>query len=339
MGKRILRGVFYGFGVIFLILDSATAIKAAQDGLTLCLSSVIPSIFPFLVLLGVLMPMLCGATPRILRPLARLLHIPQGSEGIFLTGIIGGYPTGAQSVYQAWKQGQLRKDDARRMLAFCSNAGPSFLFGILGTKFTEYWMLWVLWGIHILSAITVAVILPGGCRKQSNISPAPAVTLSKSLKNAVATMGSICGWVVLFRILIAFLDRWFLWLLPPNVQIAIYGILELANGCCSADLIINDGIRFIVCSGMLAFGGLCVTMQTISVTAELGPGQYIPGKFLQALISIILSIAIQYLLFPAAQKVAISPYFLAIIGIIVGILPFILLKMKNRGSIPSAIGV
>ena len=200
-------------------------------------------------------------------------------------------------------------------------------------------MIWGLWGIHILSAIIVAIILPGGSRNQSSISPAPAVTLSKSLKNAVTTMGSICGWVVLFRILIAFLDRWFLWLLPSNMQIAVYGILELANGCCSADLIIGEGMRFILCSGMLAFGGLCVTMQTISVAAELGLGQYIPGKFTQALISMILSIAVQKLLFPVGVQAAISPYFLVICGIFAVILPIILLKTKNRGSIPHAIGV
>lgn len=339
MGKRIIQGTLCGLGILFLILDSATALKGAQDGLTLCISSIIPSIFPFLVLLGMLTPVLCGTTPRFLRPLARLLRIPQGSEGIFLTGIIGGYPTGAQSVYGAWKRGQLSKSDAQRMLAFCSNAGPSFLFGILGAKFSESWMLWVLWGIHILSAIIVAIILPGENRNQSSISPTRAVTLSKSLKNAVATMGSICGWVVLFRILIAFLDRWFLWLLPSNMQIAVYGILELANGCCSADLIIGEGMRFILCSGMLAFGGLCVTMQTVSVTAELGLGQYIPGKFTQALISMILSIAVQKLLFPAGDQAAISPYFLVICGIIAVILPIILRKMKNRGSIPQAIGV
>lgn len=339
MCKRNLRGTLCGLGVICLILDSATALKGARDGLALCLGSVIPSIFPFLVLLGVLTPMLCGSLPRFLRPLAKLLRIPKGSEGIFLAGMIGGYPTGAQSVYHAWKRGQLSKTDAQRMLAFCSNAGPSFLFGILGSKFPEYRILWALWGIHILSAVIVALIMPGGSRKQSRLSTAPPVTLSKSLKNAVVTMGYICGWVVLFRILIAFLDRWILWLLPVNMRIAVYGILELANGCCSANLIIGDGMRFVLCSGMLAFGGLCVTMQTISVTVELGLGQYIPGKLAQALISMILSIAVQYLLFPSADQVAISPNFLTIIAVFALILPIILLKMKNRGSIPSSVGV
>lgn len=339
MGKRILPGVFGGLGILLLILDSKTALSGAKDGIELCLTSVIPSIFPFLVLSGMLTPAICGANLPFLRPLSRALHIPPGSEGIFLTGIVGGYPTGAQSVHQAWKSGQLSKEDAQRMLAFCSNAGPSFLFGILGAKFSKIWILWLLWGIHILSAVAVAVIFPGKSCNCNRLFPTTPVTLTQSLKKAVATMGCICGWVVLFRILIAFLNRWFLWLLPVNMQIAVYGILELANGCCSAELISSEGLRFILCSGMLAFGGICVVMQTASVTGELGLGKYVQGKFLQAMIGILLSMIAQYFLFSPAEKVAISPILLAIILFSVPVFAIILRKSKNRGSIPSLIGV
>ena len=149
MGRRILRGSLAGIGILLLILDSRTALTGAKEAIDLCISSVIPSIFPFLVLSGILTPAICGLNVPILRPLSRILGIPAGSEGIFLTGILGGYPTGAQAVHQAWQRGQLNKEDAQRMLAFCSNSGPSFLFGILGAKFPVFWMLWALWGIHI----------------------------------------------------------------------------------------------------------------------------------------------------------------------------------------------
>ena len=298
MGKRIVPGVFGGLGILLLILDSKIALTGARDGIELCLASVIPSIFPFLVLSGMLTPAFCGTKLPFLRPLSAILGIPTGAEGIFLTGIVGGYPTGAQCVHQAWKSGALNKEDAQRMLAFCSNAGPSFLFGILSTKFSEGWILWLLWGIHILSAVAVAMIFPGKSHNSHGLSPAAPVSLTQSLKKAVATMGCICGWVVLIRILIAFLDRWFLWLLPVNIQIAVYGFLELANGCCSADLIFPVGLRFILCSGMLAFGGICVVMQTASVTGKLGFGKYLQGKTLQAVVSILLSTVIQLFLFP-----------------------------------------
>lgn len=339
MGKRIFGGSLAALGILLLILDSRTALDGAQDAIELCLSSVIPSIFPFLVLSGILTPAICGMNAPFFRALSRILGIPAGSEGIFLTGFLGGYPTGAQAVHQAWQRGQLNKEDAQRMLAFCSNAGPSFLFGILGTKFSDHWMLWALWSIHIFSAIVVAIILPRRKDAVRKILPTSPVTLTQSLKKAVATMGCICGWVILFRVMLAFMDRWLLWLLPVEARVGIYGFLELANGCCSGDLISSDGMRFIIISGMLAFGGICVAMQTASVTGQLGMGYYLPGKILQTCVSIFLSIIVQRFLFPASEKVALSPVILAIFPVLICLFAYIPRKSKKRGSIPSPVGV
>lgn len=339
MDKRILRGSLAALGIFLLILDSLTALKGAHEAIEMCLSSVIPSIFPFLVLSGILTPAISGMNLRLSRSLSRILGIPSGSEGIFLTGILAGYPTGAQAVHHAWEQGQLSKEDAHRMLAFCSNAGPSFLFGVLSAKFSDSWMLWVLWGVHILSAIAVAIILPRRENTSHHVSSASTVTLTQSLKKAVITMGYICGWVVLFRIMLAFLDRWFLWVLPVDVRVGIYGLLELANGCCSAHLVTSAGMRFILSSGMLAFGGICVAMQTTSVTGQLGLGRYLPGKILQTCISILLSMVTQGILFPASEKVVVSPVLLLFILILILFFAYIPRKNKNRGSIQSAISV
>ena len=297
MIKRIMPGIFAGFGVLLLILDSRTALLGAQTGIELCIYSVIPSIFPFVVLTGVLTPAICGGKSRLLRPIGKLLGIPPGSEGLFLTGILGGYPTGALAVYQAWQKGQLSKKDSQRMLAFCSNAGPAFLFGILGSKFAETWVLWLLWCIHILSAVLVGILLPGRSDEEQFSSPVPAPTLSDSLKRSVVTMGYICGWIVLFRVILAFCDCWFLWLLPKFAQVAFYGFLELANGCTALDSIPSIGLRFVLCSAMLAFGGICVTMQTASVTGKLGLGRYLSGKVMQGLFSIFLSYLVQWICF------------------------------------------
>jgi hypothetical protein len=339
MKKRILTAIFAGFGILMLILDSRTAISGAQNGIELCFYSVIPSLFPFIVLTSILCPVIGGGNSHLLRPLGRLLGIPNGSEGLFLTGILGGYPTGALAVHQAWRNGQLRKEDARRMLAFCSNAGPAFLFGILETKFPQIWMLWVLWGIHILSALLVGMILPGRNYAPNSVSSLSPPTLTQAVKSGVVTMGFICGWIVLFRVILAFCDSWFLWLLPQSVQVSFYSLLELANGCCALNRVASVGARFVLCSTMLAFGGICVLMQTASVTGKLGLGLYLPGKILQALFSLLLSYLIQLVCFAKADQVEIPPVILIIGAIFVTFLAIIHRKRKIRGSIPQLFGV
>lgn len=296
MHKKICSGGLAAFGFLLLILDAKTAIMGATEGITLCLYSVIPSIFPFLILSALLTSALTGTKSRLLHPIGKKLGMPKGSEGIFLTGLLGGYPTGAQAVGQAYKHGSIGKENAERMLAFCSNAGPSFLFGIVGAQFAQWWIPWALWCIHILSAFTVGLLTPKCTSGKDAQFPSKTVSVPQAVRHGVYTMGYICGWVVLFRVILAFLDRWLLWLFPLPLQVCVHGILELANGCCGLETIENVALRFLTASAMLAFGGICVTMQTATVVGDLKIGWYIYGKIQQMLISIALAAGTAYLL-------------------------------------------
>lgn len=339
MKKKFGQLIAVFTALIMLILDSETAITGARDGIQVCLYSVVPSIFPFLIFSGILIPALSSLRLPILRPLGKLLGIPEGAETVFLAGLLGGYPTGAQIVAKMWEGGKLKEHDARRMLGFCSNAGPSFLFGILGLKFAERRILWALWIIHILSAVIAGILLPGRSKSKISAAPLPHISVTDVMKSSVQTMGFICGWVVLFRTVLAFMDRWLLWLVPASIRISIYGILELANGCCSADHIASTGLRFVLCSGMLAFGGICVGMQTASVTGKLGLGQYPLGKLLQTAIAVAEASILQYF-FISQEQCAPIPVFLLILPAFIPILyAFLSTKMKNRGRNPVEIGV
>lgn len=339
MAQRICRGSFAALGILLLILDTRTALAGARDGIELCIYSVVPSLFLFLVLSGILTSTILGAKLKILYPLGRLVGIPQGTEGIFLTGLLGGYPVGAQSVHHAWEQKQLNTETARRMLAFCSNAGPSFLFGILSMQFSNPRSLWALWGIHVLSAIIVGALIPGKSKKTQMITPSASVTLPQALKKSVVTMGMICGWIIVFRVILAFLDRWLLWLLPIPVQVTIHGILELANGCCNLSQVTTQGLRFVVASTMLSFGGICVLLQTASVTGKLGIGQYLTGKVLQTAFSLILSVIMQNFLFSSADKLYIPVIWMLILIIFCIVIVAFYRKSEKKCSIPAIVGV
>lgn len=289
MRKQNMPAIFAGIGSLILILDTKTAIAGAAEGIDICLKTLIPSLFPFLFLTGFLTLSLQGKAIRILRPIGKLLRIPTGAESIFLIGLLGGYPVGAQCVAQAVGSGSISRENAKRMLAFCSNAGPAFLFGIGSRLFARLWMVWALWFIHITAAILVGIVTygenTGSVTLQASTMPAPAAVLRQSLQ----TMAMICGWVVLFRVLLCFLQRWFLWLLPDWALHLLSGLLEIANGCCALMQVENVSLRFVLCSAFLGFGGLCVTMQTYSVCTGLDCRSYLPGKLLQTVFSILLS--------------------------------------------------
>ncbi len=284
-----IPGVAAALGMLLLILDSKTALTSAAEGIELCIRTVIPSLFPFFVLSGVLVSSMMGMKIPGGVFLGNLLGIPRGAESILITAFLGGYPVGAKAVRDAWANGQLDKDTAEHLLSFCNNAGPAFLFGMAAPMFSDSYTGWILWGIHIVGALTAGMFFRAEPRSVSSLSSVGQTSLSDALKSSLSVTAQVCGWVVLFRIVNGFLSRWILWLLPPAGQAAVAGFLELANGCLSLGSIPKEELRFLICSAILAFGGVCVTMQTVSVTRRLSLKYYFLGKLVQTAFSILLS--------------------------------------------------
>lgn len=307
-----LAVIFPALGMLVLILDSGTALQGAAEGIELCVRTVIPALLPFFVLSTLLTSAIGGKELPFLRTIAELTHLPRGSEGILLIGLLGGYPVGAQSVVQLWREGKLSKKTAQRMLGFCSNAGPAFIFGMTAQLFTNPAAPWLLWIIHIHSALFVGWILPGERTEECPYTETKRLDLSTAVMTSVRIMAGVCGWIVLMRVFLAFLDRWFLWLLPGTWALAVSGLLELANGCARLHEVASEPLRFTLCAVFLGFGGVCVGMQTVSVTKGLGTGLYFPGKVLQALGSILLALPVSILLYHGNKMLAIPSLLLCI---------------------------
>lgn len=322
---NLFAGIPAGIGMLILILDSRTALEGARSGIDLCIRTVIPSLFPFFVLSMVLTRSLMGSTLSWLRPIGSLCGMPGGSESLLIPAFLGGYPVGAQAIAAAWRAGQLSRRDAERLLGFCSNAGPSFLFGMVAAMFPEGKLPWLLWLSHVAGAVITAMLLPGRSTARVSIPEDAQVSLSDTLGQALRVMATVCGWVVLFRILIAFLERWVLWLLPMEARVLINGLLELSNGCCDLWKIPDIRQRLKAAAAMLSCGGLCVALQTRTVTRGLSMKYYLVGKLMQTVISLLLLDMILYRRWLVAPMLA--------------ILAMILRKSENRAGIMAASGV
>lgn len=312
--------------MFIIILDTKTALSGAITGVQLCISTIIPSLFPFIFLSGMLNHYFLGRNMGILSFLGRFCKIPKGAESLLLVGFLAGYPVGAQGITQAYRDGTLSSVTAKRMLGFCNNAGPAFLFGIFPAILSNGIIPWVLWLIHILSALFVGLLLPSESESLCQISNTQQITIHNALENAIKVISVICGWVIIFRIVINFCDRWFFGLVQVEIQVLIAGLLELSNGCIMLQRIPEEGIRFILACPMLAFGGVCIGMQTSSVTSGLGTGYYFPGKVLHALFSLLLAM----FLHPIFFQNQIFPHPIPIIILIMFAIGIILLALYRK---------
>ena len=121
-------------GMLILILDSKTALSGASGGIDLCIRTLIPSLFPFFVLSVLLTGALSGQAGKYLRSIGTICKVPEGAESLIAVSILGGYPAGAQNVSVLFRRGQINASQAARLLAFCNNAGPAFIFSAVGLE-------------------------------------------------------------------------------------------------------------------------------------------------------------------------------------------------------------
>lgn len=313
--KKIAAPLAVAIGLFILIIDTQTAFDGAQKGVQLCIQTLIPSLFPFFVLSGYFCRLWSQIRLPFLNPILRLCGIPSNAASLLIVGLLGGYPVGAKAISDAYQDGILKHDQAKRMLGFCSNAGPAFVFGVVGRYFENSFAVFTLFFILLFSALITGWLLPGSKSEANPIRMSPQIDNKDYLNSSLRAIAAVCGWVILFRVIIEFIQKWFLWLLPEILQVIVIGTLELSNGCASLCVVQNDGIRFIISTGMLAFGGLCVYLQTVAVTGSTGIGWYFPGKVLQCLISIFLAAIAQLVLFDIKNQAPLTALWIPIIPV------------------------
>lgn len=273
--------------LLVLILKADMAATGAADGITLCLQVIIPSLFPFFFITCYINPLLTAVKIPGFSWICKILYVPVGCEGLMLLGLIGGYPVGAQAVADAFHAGQIDKQQAQRLLGFCNNAGPAFIFGVCRSLFRSFAVTWLLWFIHMISALITAILLPKTNRFATKEFKSNDRTLLQAFRQSLSVTASVCGWVIIFKSILTLILST-VTVQNTAVKALLTGILELSGGIIALKQIANVHLRFILASALLALGGICVCLQTASVCGNLNLGWYIPGKLMQTFISILI---------------------------------------------------
>ena len=117
-----------------LLLHPEVASGAVVEGLRLCGSVILPSLFPFFVCAALMTELSLTHIPaRLFAPVMRpLFHVGGAGSAALALGLLGGYPAGAQVTVQLYKSGCITRQEAERLLCFCNKAGPAFLIGVTG---------------------------------------------------------------------------------------------------------------------------------------------------------------------------------------------------------------
>ena len=282
-------------GILIWFLADAAAVRAAvSEALTLCAGSVIPAMFPFLVVSGLLISLGFGAwlSPCLAGLMDRLFHLPGTAGAALLLGLVGGYPIGARTAAGLYKSGQLTEQEALRLLTFCNNANPAFFLGVLGAGVFESRRAGLyLWLIHVLSALLTGMALGRGTAKVRRRSVPPTVPLPLSFSrlwveavgSALQSILSVCAFVTIFYVLTRPLAA-----LPGLWGTVAVGATELFS---LTPLLTADGTGFILAALCSGWGGLSVLCQTAAMLEGTGLPltPCLKGKAMQGALSALLA--------------------------------------------------
>lgn len=263
---------------VFLICFGEKASAAAQIGINACLRSVIPSLFPFLVLTNLILRF------EIPKPLLsslgvvfeRIFRIRRTALPAMLSGFVGGYPLGAEAAAACYRQGRCSKEEAERLIIFTDNCSPGFVFGVAakslsGSVRIALLLLLLQWSISVL----IGILLGTGHQPSESESADVGLvsqTLSSAFTAAVRAGGRsvliICAYVIFFSVFSAFLPE----------SALIRGIVEMTGGF----LLLHGPQSSVIAAFLIGWGGLSVAFQVFSALENTGISaiRYLPLRFL-----------------------------------------------------------
>lgn len=272
-----------------LLADAEGVRRSVSEALVLCARTVIPSQFLFLVASSLLVSLGVGEVlaPRLEFLMWPLFRVDGAGATALILGLVGGYPIGARTAAELYRENLVDEDEAERLLAFCNTANPAFLISVLGAGVFGSIRIGVwLWLIHVLSALLTGILFRRGAGRRTKPRrriAARAVPFSAavvgSVRRALESVLNICAFVTVFYVLARPLQG-----LPGIAGAAAVGFLELF----SVTFMLPAGhAGFVLASVLAGWGGVSVLCQTLAVLADSGLAtrNCFVGKAVQAGIS------------------------------------------------------
>ena len=279
--------------LIWFLADTSHIRMAATKALSLCGGTVIPSLFPFMVMSTLLVSLGFGEwiSPCFSGLMTSLFRLPGTAGSALILGLIGGYPIGARTAGDLYRSGLLTREEAERLLMFCNNSNPAFLISVLGAGIFGSLRIGVwLWLIHILSALLTGILFrskPSAPTRYSRAATSQprsfAVIFVESVRNSAAVMLSVCAFVVLFYVMASPFTA-----LGGKLGSVLVGVTELFS---LTPLLTPDAFSFILASGCAGWGGLSVLCQSAAVLdgTALRLRSCLLGKMVQGLLAAFLA--------------------------------------------------
>ncbi|MDR0913882.1 MAG: hypothetical protein LBM65_01760 [Oscillospiraceae bacterium] len=300
--KILVCAVFVLIMTIGIFYYSQACADGVLEGINFCVTLLVPSLFPFMVLSAFIANSgIAQLFEPLLNPIMRLFFgLPGICGAVFFLSMTGGYPIGARGISSMVEGGLITQKDAEKMAYFCVCAGPGFLItfvgaGLYGSRAIGF----ALYLSQLISAVFLGILCKivfgikakGKTKAQStatkhkikfkqhllqvfkpakqisNKEQKPVVSFINALVSATnsGTKSAIimCGMVIMFSAATAIGDAFFK---GNQIEHGIFlNLMEVTAAC--HDLSKTAPLELI--AFVIGWGGLCVHFQIFSFLGKV----------------------------------------------------------------------
>lgn len=291
-GHRRLIWLLAVSALLFCLSEQKIIINGAREGIRLCLESIIPTLFPFMIFADLLSASAAeGQQGPAAWTFCRIFRTQKIGFHAFVLGALGGFPLGAREVCRAYKRGELTASEAQHLLGFVNVTGPAFLIAGVGAALRGSAAEGLaLYAIQIISAALTGYFTAPRKRRngiEASVLRAP-FSLPSSIASSTMSLLVICGTITFFSAVGSLIN----FLLPENISVFLLAFAEITSG---TDAIVDilgtqNLLSFALTCASVSFGGVCVGTQCAVYIREAGLSMisYYKGKVLCAALAFLL---------------------------------------------------
>ena len=305
------------FAIMIIIISNPKRFTAGTiSGLKLFFYSVLPGLFPFMLLTKLLTEIgfLFKITSKFNNFTRKFFGTTGVSMYIFCMSILSGYPIGAKLISDLYSKQLITTTDAKKMSIFCTTSGPIFVIGAVGAgMFKSLKIGLILYFSHIISSVLIGILYNVLTIKKTSEPPCinqsllllnknNNYTLSNVVSETINSLFVVGAYITIFFLISEILDAlkiisFIVNLISKPLTIAnistnttkglVYGIIEVTRGSKVLSATVSHS-SIAICSGIISFSGLSIIMQSMAFlkNAKIKTHSFVFAKCVHCVVSI-----------------------------------------------------
>ncbi len=301
--RKVFKSIFIVFFTLSIIFYSDKMSLAAAEGLNLWLNTIVPSLFPFMVISSWLSFGFSSEGTAFDKITFFLFGVPARYMILFPISILSGYPVGAKIISDLYNKKAISKDTAEHLLSFCNNPGAIFIISavassILSDRASAVFFIYICIFSSLVTGMLFNFVFPAETFRAKSICMPSTTNIHSAISSAIGSILLVGGCVIFFSVIAKSVS---LFLSSQNIlfNTFISGVLEFTQGIKQASAL-NREIAYPVICAILCWGGLSVHLQTAAIIGDCGIDikKYIIGKAFCAATAYISAVLFYDLFFP-----------------------------------------